>query len=126
MAVTKNAGRQELLVAYVDIPFGDIAAAGEYAVIDLPYGADIVSGYITSGLTGVTDYTLTAEDKDGNTVIADMAGTYGAGRVDLVPVGTVPTVPSELKLTTTGTASAGSIRVVVSYIIDGRACVSEG
>ena len=127
MAITKNAGRQEALTAYIDIPYaGDLETAGEYEIMNLPEGVDIVSGYIVSGLTGVTDYTLTVDDKDGTEIIADMAGTYGAGRVDLVPLGTVTTVPGYVKLATTGNASAGSIRVALTYIVNGRACMTEG
>lgn len=126
MAIVKNAGRQEVIGAYIDIDYTELATAGEFSVMDLPEGALIVGGGIVSGLTGVTDYALSVEDKDGTEIVADVAGTYGAGYVALVPVGTVQTVAGEVKLDTTGNASAGTVKVYVEYVVMGRAAFSEG
>lgn len=126
MAIVKNAGRQEPLAAYIDIDFSELTTAGEFEVMNLPEGAMFIAGGIISGLTGPTDYTLTVDDKDGTEIVADVAGTYGAGFVAIAPNGTATTVPGFVKLTTTGNASAGTIRVYLCYIVNGRACVSEG
>lgn len=126
MTIVKNSGRQEPLTGYIDIDFSELTTAGEFEVMQLPTGAMLIAGGIVSGLTGVTDYTLTVDDKDGTEIVADVAGTYGAGYVAIAPNGTVTTVPGFVKLTTTGNASAGSVRVYLCYIVDGRACVSEG
>ena len=127
MAITKNVGRQEALTGYIDIPYTELTTAGEFEVMNLPYGAQILSGYaVATGLTGVTNLAVSVEDGAGVELIADIAGTYGAGRVDFTPSGEVLSVPGYVKIDTTGNASAGSLRIVISYIVNGRTCVSEG
>ena len=125
MAITKNAGRQEALTGYVDVDYTELTTAGKFEIMNLPYGATIVGGSITNGLTGPTDIALSVEDEDGTELQSDMAGTFGA-YADILPDGTVLAVPGYVKMTTTGNASAGSVRVALTYIVDGRACVSEG
>lgn len=126
MAIVKNVGRQEALTAYIDIPYTELTTAGEFEIMNLPYGSDIQSGYIVDATTGITNAALSVEDADGNELIADMAGTFANGRVNITPDGTVISEPGYVKLDTTGNASAGTIRIVVAYIVNGRACVSEG
>jgi len=126
MAVTKNAGRQEVIAVKQDLPYADIATAGEYEVINLPAGAIITAGYIYSGWTGPTDYTLVVEDATGASLIADMAGAYGAGRVNITPTGAALSVPGYVKLTTTGNATAGTGYIYLEYVVNGRAAFSEG
>jgi hypothetical protein len=126
MAVIKNAGRQEVIAVKQDLPYADIATAGEYEVINLPAGAIITAGYIYSGWTGPTDYALVVEDAVGASLIADMAGTYGAGRVNITPTGAALAVPGYVKLTTTGNATAGTGYIYLEYVVNGRAAFSEG
>lgn len=128
MAIVKNVGRQEVLAGYIDIPFTELTVAGEFEIMNLPYGAMIAAGSVAAkSLTGVTDVTVAVDDAEGVELIADMSGTYAAsGAVPIVPDGTVLGVPGYVKIVTTGNASAGELRVYLSYIVDGRACVSEG
>ena len=78
MAITKNAGRQEALTGYVDVDYTELTTAGKFEIMNLPYGATIVGGSITNGLTGPTDIALSVEDEDGTELQSDMAGTFGA------------------------------------------------
>lgn len=126
MAITKNVGRQEVIAARVDIPFSAIATAGEFDAIDLPANAIITSGYFFDATTGVTDVAISVEDSTGTELISDMAGTFANGRVDITPTGDLLTVPSSIKLDTTGNASAGSAYLYIEYVVKGRACFSEG
>ncbi len=126
MAITKNAGRQEVIAARVDLPFADIAAAGEYEAMNLPEGAIITSGYFYDNSTGLTNVAISVEDKDGTELIADMAGTFANGRVDITPTGVALTVPGFVKLDTTGTVTAGTAYLYIEYVITGRAAFSEG
>jgi hypothetical protein len=126
MAITKNVGRQEVIAARVDIGFADIAVAGEFEAVNLPPNAIIVGGYFYDATTGVTNDAVSVEDVDGTELIADMAGTFADGRVDITPTGDILTVPSFVKLDTTGNASAGTAYLHLEYVVVGRAAFSEG
>ena len=126
MAITKNSGRQEVIAARVDIDYTDIATAGEYEAMNLPEGAIIVSGYFYDDTTGLTDVAISVEDGDGTELIADMAGTFANGRVDITPTGAKITVPGFVKLDTTGTVTAGTAYLYIEYVVAGRAAFSEG
>ena len=60
MAITKNAGRQEVIAARVTGTFGtgnDIAVAGTYPAIDIPAGAIVIGGnlVISDATTATVD-----------------------------------------------------------------------
>ena len=126
MAITKNVGRQEVIAARVDIDWTDVAVAGEFEAINLPPGAIIVAGYFYDATTGITDVAVSIEDAAGTELVADMAGTFANGRVDLTPTGYVSTVPAFVKVDTTGNASAGTAYLHIEYVVKGRAAFSEG
>lgn len=126
MAIKLNVGRQCVISAKVDIPFADIAVAGKYPAIELPPGAVIVSGYFYDATTGVTGVAISVDDEAGTELVADFAGTFANGRVDVAPTGDVLSVPSTVQVTTTGNASAGSAYLYLEYVVDGRAEFSQG
>ncbi len=126
MAITKNAGRQEVIAAKVSIGFADIASAGEYEAMDLPQGAIITSGYFYDATTGLTNVAISVEDKAGTELVSNMAGTFANGRVDITPDGAALSTPGFVKLDTTGTVTAGTCYLYVEYVVDGRAAFSEG
>lgn len=126
MAITKNVGRQEVIAARVDLPFADIATAGEYEAMNLPANAVIVGGYFYDDTTGLTNVAISVEDQAGTELIADMAGTFANGRVDITPTGVALSVPGFVKLDTTGTVSAGDAYLYIEYVVKGRAAFSEG
>lgn len=133
MPITKNSGRQELIVAHVDISFADLVNNVAQAALDLPPNAVIVDGALvtteawnstTSDVMDVGDVTSgTRYLTDGN------IRTLGA-RVALVPTGflTTTTQPA-LTVTWTsggGTPTTGKVRLEVSYFVKGRAAFSFG
>lgn len=126
MAFKKNPGRQEVIAARVDIDFTDIDTAGEFEVMNLPDGAVIVGGYFYDNTTGLTGVAISVEDASGTELIANMAGIFSNGRVDITPTGDVITVPGFVKIDTTGNASAGDAYLYIEYVVKGRAAFSEG
>jgi hypothetical protein len=126
MAIKKNPNRQEVIASKTDINYLDVATAGKFEAAQLPAGAIIVGGYFYSALTGPTNATVVVEDKAGSGLIANIAGTYGAGRVNFTPTGVKLGVPGYVKVTTTGNASAGTAYLYLEYILDKRSAFSEG
>lgn len=133
MPITKNAGRQELIVAHVDIGVADVVNNVAQAAVDLPVGAVVVSGALvtteawnstTSDVMDVGDVTSAVRYlTDGN------IRALGA-RVPLVPTGFTHT-STEKQLTVTwtsggGTPTTGKSRLEVQYFVKGRAAFTQG
>lgn len=133
MPITKNAGRQELIVAHVDIGVADVVNNVAQGALDLPVGAVIVSGALvtteawnstTSDVMDVGDVTSAVRYlTDGN------IRALGA-RVPLVPTGFTHT-STEKQLTVTwtsggGTPTTGKSRLEVQYFVKGRAAFTQG
>ena len=130
MAYKKNVGRQDALYLKQDIVFGDVPTAGEYELANLPEGACVLSGHIytSSGADATGTITLTVEDKDGNAVdtLSGALDVTAVGIDAITPTGETYSVPSFIKGTTNVDFTQGAFELVVGYIVEGRACVSEG
>jgi hypothetical protein len=126
--IVKNPGRQEMISAVQKINGATLGAAGLAEAIQLPEGAMVVSAQlkVTEAFTGGADITLAlsgcgvtlgATDADAAAINADATITavrVGAGgdTVDVTSAGTTPT--------------GGTAYVIVNYVVDNRACFSEG
>ena len=135
MAITKNAGRQEVIAAKVTLTYATLSsdAAVAEGVIQVPEGAIVVGGFInvktafdstTSDALDIGDggdddrYTATPIDLQSTGVTAlDITG-YQYTAEDNIDV--------EWTTGSTGTATAGEAEIVVQYIVNGRAAFSEG
>ena len=120
MAITKNVGRQTPLVAIVDFDYADIPAQATYEAIDLPGGA-IVTGGVLEVITPDTGNGTIAVHI-GSTVLLAAADYDAAARtfftetdVKAAAADTVDIVVATANLT------VGTFRLIVEYIIDGRA-----
>ena len=133
MPITKQSGRQELIVAHVNINLADVVNNVAQAAIDLPPNAVLVDGSLvtteawnstTSDVMDVGDATTaTRYLTDGN------IRALGA-RVPLVPTGFIHTA-TQPALTVTwtsggGTPTTGKVRLEVTYYVIGRAAFSQG
>ncbi len=133
MAITKNAARQSVIHAYVDINLADLTTNVAANAIELPPNAIVISGQLvtteawnstTSDVMDVGDVTTaTRYLTDGN--IRALAAV-----VALVPTGFI-TTPTERYLSVTwtsggGTPTTGKVRLQVSYIIKDREAFSQG
>lgn len=133
MTISKNAARQELIHAWVDINLADVTSTVALAVMDLPVNAVVVSGRLVT--TEAWNSTSTDVMDVGDVTTATRYLTDGniralAAAVALVPTGFVTTATQpELTVTWTsggGSPSTGKVRLEVQYYVKGRAAFSEG
>ena len=131
MAITKKAGRQEVISARVDFTFGtgaDVPLIGVYPAIDVPQGAVVVSGfvYVSDATTATVDINI----GDGGSSTRYVAAVDGAatGLTALVPTGYEYTAADtiDVAITVADPAAAGAATLVVNYVVDGRAAFSQG
>lgn len=136
MAITKNSGRQAALVASLLISFADITPAGTYDAIDLPVGATVIGGEIITdtGVTGggLSAATVSLGDSSSATRYLSASSVFTTGaRAALTLSGYKHTSSNNLlkavvAFTGGTTPTAGSIRINVEYIVDGRVQTSQG
>lgn len=133
MPITKNAGRQELIVATVDFTFADIpTTATAYAALDLPAGAVVVGGdlVVTTAFNTGTTATLSIGDVTLATRYATTVDLKTAARTVLTLGGFTVTNTEKVVNGTTayvgGAATAGAARLTVTYFVKGRAAFSQG
>lgn len=125
------------LVAAGDVTPGLVLAPADSgvanAVIDMPIGAIVVGGYIKPDVVmnaGATD-TFSLGDATLATRYLSAADVHALTKVDLTLSGFKHTaVEGQLKLTwtggTPGSLSAGSGRIFINYIVDGRVETTQG
>lgn len=131
MAITKNRGRQGVISAYVDITAAMIVAAGAYAAIDLPVGAQVVGGdIVVTEVFDSTTNTLSVGDASSAARYLGATTTKALGRTALVPTGfqTTATQPAvTVTAALTGAApTTGAVRVRIDYIVNKRASFPQG
>lgn len=137
MPITKKSGRQEVIAATADFTFADVVSGVYAPAVDLPGGAIVVGGHlaITTVFNSATDDKFSIGDQVGsaaataNTYAAQSADVTAPGAVAIVPTGKKYAEPSTVGVVWTGTGaapSAGAGRLVVLYIVDGRAAFSHG
>lgn len=132
MAITKNAARQELVVAHVDISYADLVSGTAANAIDLPTNAVVVGGdvVVTTAFNSGTSDVITVGDVTTANRYLGSTSIASAARTALVPTGFVSTTtqPSvRVTWTAVGTAAtAGALRLTVTYYVKGRAAFSQG
>lgn len=130
MAITKKAGRQEVISAYVPFGFADLVDATAVAAVDLPEGAIVVGGALVirevfnSATSDTIAITVNSETLLAATSVAALGST-------LLTSGSAAalTAPDTVDVTWDGTGTApttGAGYLVVNYIVEGRAAFSEG
>jgi hypothetical protein len=131
MSITKNSNRQTPLVAMVEVSLADIASGVAAAAVELPGGAIVVGGdvtVITPFDSGTTDVIDVGDSGTANRYLND-GNIAAAGRIPLVPTGYVTENIGDINVTVTsvGTAATeGTVRLTVEYVVEGRACSSQG
>jgi hypothetical protein len=131
MAFTKSPERQYPLTAVVELDYTDLPSGEAVEVIDLPPGAMVIDGFAqilvqdnagTSSVFDVGDaddddrYVTDLDLKSGQVGSFELFSANGLAR-EYTGGGVI-----EVKRTAVGTAStAGRVRVVVTYIVNGRA-----
>lgn len=133
MTITKNAARQELIAASVDINLADLTSAVAVAAMDLPYNAVLVSGRLVT--TEAFNSAVSDEMDVGDATSATRYLSAGniqalAALVPLVPTGFVHTPAQDQILVTWssggGVPTTGKARLEVQYFVKGRSHFSHG
>lgn len=134
MAITKLSARQSQLTATADFTYADLTSGAYAAAVDLPLNAIVTGGelVITTLFNSATTDQFSIGDQVGSasagaaTYAAQSADVTATGRAAvIVPIGKKYTEASTVGIVWTGAGaapSAGVGRLVVHYIIDGRAC----
>lgn len=133
MAIKKNASRQELIVAHLDIGFADPTTYGTAEeAFDLPGNAILLGGdvVVKTAWNSATTATLKLGDAaDDDRYTASAIDLKTAGRTALTLTGYQHTTAQALKalIAQTGAAAtAGAARITISYYVEGRAAFSQG
>lgn len=132
MNIKLNSGRQEAIVAYVDISAGDLKSGVATKAIELPSGAVVIGGSVAvkTPFNTATTATLKVGDKESDSrYTTDAVDLKAAGATALAVSGYTHKVGESLEVTLTetgATATVGAVRVQVSYYVEGRAAFSQG
>ncbi|MEG0939716.1 MAG: hypothetical protein RSE32_13570 [Comamonas sp.] len=132
MTLKLNSGRQEAIVAYVDISAGDLVNGVASKAIELPAGAVVISGgvVVKTAFNTATSATLKVGDKaDDDRYTAAAVDLKTAAVTALSLTGYTNKVGESLQVTLTevgAAATLGKVRVHVSYYVEGRAAFSQG
>ena len=133
MTIAKKDSRQDILVAMVPFTFADFTANDGTLedAIELPQNAVVVGGgiVIDTAFNGTTSDTLTVGD-------SDVDDRYKAG-IDAQATGYTALVPTAFKMLAQGNvgigntnvggvATAGAGRLILEYVVDGRAHHTQG
>lgn len=136
MAITKLAGRQEVVsTSPVTLSYDTLSsdAAVAEGVVDLPANAIVVGGEL---IVDVVFNSTTSDVID----IGDGGNDdrYTSSAIDLTALGRTALTLTGYKYTvadaidvewtagSTGTATTGSARLIIQYVVDGRAAFSQG
>lgn len=147
----QNVGRQEEIVAFVDVDHSDMAATdggtiatGTYEAIKVPEGAVISGGYVMIleafpasvtlevGDDGDVDRYLDAAGDAPGTAVFPQAGSIGEQTLGdvmyMAPTGYKYTAANTIDVLIAGAAptASGKLRMVVKYVVADRAAFSEG
>jgi hypothetical protein len=132
MAITKNSGRQEVISAYVDVSYADLASGTAADAIDLPVGAIVIGGavVVTAAFNSATSDALVVGDSASSNRFKSSFSIAATGLTALVPTGYVAlATTSKVRVTWTGVGTAptaGAFRLRVDYIVEKRAAFSQG
>lgn len=133
MAIKKNSGRQELIVAHLALGFADPTVYGTAEnAFDIPGNAVLAGGDVTvlTPWNSATTATLKLGDAaDDDRYTAAPIDLKTAGRTALTLTGYKHTVAEALKALVAQTgagATAGAARITISYFVEGRAAFSQG
>ena len=140
----QDSGRQEEVVAYVEIDHSDMAATdggtiatGTYEVVKVPAGAVVTGGHVM--ISEAFPASVTFDIGDGADVdryvkkavfpaVSSIAEQTLGNATYLAITGYKYTTPDTIDIVVAGAAptASGKIRVCVKYVVEGRAAFSQG
>lgn len=138
MAITKNSGRQEVIVGMATFKVTDMVSGVVQPAIDLPQNARILDVYLkvkTAFNSGTTDALTVASNESIPKTYITVAAALNAlaagvgARAANTNLGFLNVAPSVLNVTWTGAGTAattGEATVIVEYVVENRAAFSQG
>lgn len=127
MAITKNAARQEAIVAHVDINLADLTTGVDVDAIQLPVNAVVIGGDIvaTEAFNSTSTDVIDVGDSASENRYLNDGSVHTTIRTALVPTGYV-TLPTTRTITVRwvsggGSPTTGKFRLTVEYFVAGRA-----
>lgn len=134
MPITKNAGRQEIALAYVDINFSDLAGSSgaDVNALEVPPGAVVVGGAVTTltAFNSATSDVLDVGDSGSQLRYLNDTNIHATGRAALVPTGYTHTASTRnITVRWVGVGAvptAGKCRLEVQYYVENRANFTQG
>ncbi len=133
-SITKNVSRQEVVQAYVDINFGDLAGSSGVDVnaIELPPGAVLVGGAVVAltAFNSATSDVLDVGDSVSQNRYANDVNIHATGRTAITPTGYTHVAASRwLTVRWVGVGavpSAGKVRLEAQYYVENRSHFTQG
>ena len=130
MAITKNDGRQEVIAAYVSFAFGDLTTAVAEDAIELPANARIVGGQLdvtTAWDSATSDVAVVSIGSETVLSSTSIAATGSTPFTDTQGVKTTTVTDATITWTGTGAAPAAGVGMLtILYVVEGRACFTQG
>lgn len=131
MSITKNSGRQELIVAYVDINMSDLASTVDAVAMNLPVNAVIVGGDIvaTTAFDSTSTDVIDVGDSASENRYLNDGSVHTAIRTALVPTGFLTTAANRAItvrwVSGGGSPSVGAFRLTVEYFVLERTAFAQ-
>lgn len=131
MAITKDVGRQDLIVANVKFTLGagtNVAAQGVFPALELPAGAVITGGYLKVTTATSASVTLAVGVTGAPTEVLGATSAASAGVTAVTVTGTPYVGKNTLNVTVAGATpvTAGEAELTVTYFVKGRAEFTQG
>lgn len=131
MTISANAGRQEVISASVAIDLTDATLVSGTAqnAIQLPPNAYVVGGQVDTTTAFDSATTDVADVVIGSESLLATGDIAALGSLSLSGNAIKANTPSWVTFEWTGAGAApseGTVRLTVQYVVDGRACFSEG
>lgn len=128
--IKKDFNRQSVIVAMVAISFADLASGVDLAAIELPPNAIVLGGdvTVTEAFNSATTDVIDVGDSVSQNRYLNDGNIHAAGRVALVPTGYVhPGGDLTVRWVGAGAApTAGTARLTVQYVVQGRSNSTQG
>lgn len=131
MAITKDTGRQDVLVAHVTVTYDDLTSGSIAEAIDVPPDAIYLRGHVdvkTAWDSNTSDVLDVGDGDDDDRYTSSQIDISSTGRTDLDVVSQQYTEKDTIDVTWTGTGTAptqGEFDLVYEYIVETRAVETQ-
>lgn len=131
MAITKNTGRQDVLVAHVTVTYDDLTSGSAAEAVDVPPDAIYLRGYVdvkTAWDSNTSDVLDVGDGDDDDRYTSSQIDISSTGITELDTVSKQYAEKDTVDLTWTGTGTAptqGELDLIFEYIVEDRAVETQ-